>query len=78
MTTHTRTALYHRPGGKGRWRLFDTYHTRDEAFRAVDDLPERHPVFRLEDVPHPQPETDPTQPARLFKWMSELRRAIGG
>lgn len=61
------TALYYRPGGKGRWRLFDVYETREQAFRAVDDLPERHPVFRLEEVPAPRPDTDPTtDPMEVF------------
>jgi hypothetical protein len=60
-TPTTRTALYHRPGGKGRWRLWSIFDTREEAFVAVDSLPERHPVFRLEDVPAPMPEADPTR-----------------
>lgn len=51
--------MYHRPGGKGRWKLFGVYETRDQAFRAVDELPDRHPVFRLEDVPDPDSMTDP-------------------
>jgi hypothetical protein len=60
MSTTTRTSLYFKPNGKGKWRLFATYDTREQAFAAVDQLPERHPVFRLDDIPAPPSESDPT------------------
>ena len=34
-TTATRTALYYKPGGKGQWRLFAVYPTREEAARRL-------------------------------------------
>jgi len=70
--TQTRTALYHRPNNRGRWKLFDVYASRDEAFRAVDQLPDRHPVFRLEDVPAPTPEPDPTKFPEMLNMLTEL------
>jgi hypothetical protein len=68
-TPAIRTALYFKPGGKGRWKLFAVYDTREQAFRAVDQLPDRHPVFRLDDLPAPPPETDPTRdPLEVPPW----------
>lgn len=60
-TPATRTALYFKPGGKGRWRRWRIYDTRERAFRAVDELPGRHAVFLLANVPSPRPEADPTK-----------------